>query len=161
MNKSPQEIQADAAAAQVANTLSFHNALLSLHGDIEELKKDEKNPFFKSSYVPLPNMLKALKPVMKKHGFILTQGVDIGSHAQIGMKNVVSSRVIHAATGLSQDSRLALPELVDMQKLGGAITYARRYTLSALLSLEEVDDDGNTASGNSVKKSAVKSKDKF
>ena len=158
MNKTVQEIQAD---KQATNLVIFHNALLKLHGDIEKMKKTEGNTFFpKHKYIPLPDMLRALKPVIQKHGFILTQGVDVGSNAQIGMKNIVSSRVIHAATGLSQDSRLALPDLNDMQKLGGAITYARRYTLSALLSIEEIDDDGNTAVGNRVK-SGVKVKDKF
>jgi hypothetical protein len=36
----------------------------------------------------------------------------------------------------------------SMQDAGSAVTYARRYTLGALLSLRAEDDDGNLASGH-------------
>jgi hypothetical protein len=42
-----------------------------------------------------------------------------------------------------------LPETVDAQKAGSAITYFRRYALQSLLALEAEDDDGNTASSKS------------
>lgn len=139
----------------------FHKALLALHGDIETLKKDESNPFFKSKYVPLPKMLRVLKPTMQKHGFILTQPTEV-TNSQTGIVNVVFSTIVHAETGLSDTAKLCLPTIEDMQKLGGAITYARRYTLSALLGLEEADDDGNTATGKTTRKvSKVKAKDNF
>jgi len=160
MSKTAQELQADAAAFAVTNKFIFHKALLSLHKDIEVLKKDETNPFFKSKYVPLPTMLKVLKPVINKHGFILDQSSDLGNHTA-ALKNIATSRIIHAETGLSSESRIVLPDFQKMQDLGGAMTYARRYTLSALLSLEEIDDDGNAVSGNKVKKPSVQSKDKF
>lgn len=138
----------------------FHEALLKLHGDIEAFKKDEKNPFFKSNYVALPNMIRTLKPIMQKHGFILSQPVDV-TNSQNGIENVVFSTIVHAKTGLSDTAKIALPKIDDMQKLGGAITYARRYTLSALLGLEERDDDGETAVGRKPKTSKVSKKDMF
>ena len=51
--------------------------------------------------------------------------------------------------------------IVTLQKLGGAVTYLRRYTLSSLLGLQSEDDDGNAASNASVKSSAPKAKDKL
>lgn len=144
---------------------TFYKALLALHGDIEAMKRTEGNPFFKSKYVPLPDMLDALKPVLQKHGFILSQPVDIAPaqpHTQTVYSNVVISQLTHADTGLSETSKMVLPAMEDMQKLGGAITYARRYTLSALVSGREIDDDGNTAVGKSKKgKNAVEDKDNF
>lgn len=147
---------------EVDQKSKFHKALYALHNDIEVMKKDESNPFFKSKYVPLPKMLEVLKPKIKEHGFILSQPVDVTNSAN-QIENVVFSSLIHVETGYSDTAKLALPKLDDMQKLGGAITYARRYTLSALLSLEEIDDDGNTAVGNKVssKTRSVKTKDKF
>jgi len=44
------------------------------------------------------------------------------------------------------ESFMTLPPITDAQKLGGAITYFRRYTLVSLLSLQAVDDDGHEAS---------------
>ncbi len=153
--------QQEEVLRQEAKKNVFHNALLSLHGDIETMKKDESNPFFKSKYVPLPKMLRILKPTMQKHGFILTQPTEV-TNSQTGIVNVVFSTVVHAETGLSDTAKLCLPNIDDMQKLGGAITYARRYTLSALLGLEEADDDGNTATGKTARKTTkVSSKDNF
>lgn len=142
---------------------AFHAALLALHADIDSLKKSENNPFFKSKYVSLPEMIDAIKPALQKHGFILSQPIDVApANASSGYRNVVFSQITHAATGINEMSKLALPDIEDMQKLGGAITYARRYTLSALLGLREVDDDGNTATGKKpVGKSKVSTKDKF
>lgn len=146
--------------------IQFQKALLALHNDVEGIKKSAKaNPVFKSDYVKLPDMLRALKPAFQKHGFILSQPTDV-ANTQQGIVNVVFSSLTHAETGISDTAKLALtPEFIkskDMQGLGGAITYARRYTLSALLGLEEIDDDGNKASGQSVKsKSKVSKEDQF
>jgi hypothetical protein len=43
----------------------------------------------------------------------------------------------------------------DMQKAGSAVTYARRYTLGALLAMKAEDDDGNTASGKTNTKTTT------
>lgn len=140
----------------------FHKALLALHGDIEGIKRDENNPFFKSKYVPLPKMLQILKPICQKHGFILSQPTDI-INTQQGAVNVVTTFITHAATGLSESAKLMLEKQADMQKLGAAITYGRRQTLSSVVGLEEEDDDGNKLTGkvSSPVKSKVSSKDKF
>jgi hypothetical protein len=55
---------------------------------------------------------------------------------------------------------MQLPDITDPQKLLGAITYFRRGTLQSLLSLQAVDDDGNTASAVVNKKPAL-SQDQF
>lgn len=140
--------------------LEFLGALLALHKDIGAMKRTENNPFFKSKYVSLPVMLEQLEPVLEKHGFILSQPIDV-TGAQTGIENCVFSSLIHVATGYSDVSKMVIPKLEDMQKLGGAVTYARRYTLSALLSLREVDDDGETAVGRGITKTPAKGKDKF
>ena len=40
---------------------------------------------------------------------------------------------------------MKLPEILDPQKIGSAVTYFRRGTLQSLLSLQAIDDDGQTA----------------
>ena len=62
------------------------------------------------------------------------------------------SRIIDIDSSDSVESSLSLPTDLDTQKIGGAITYYRRYTLVALLGLQAEDDDGNTASGKSMPK---------
>lgn len=150
----------DQKALEEMRRLKFHQALFQLHGDIEAMTKDEANPFFKSKYVPLPKMIRTLKPILQKHGFILNQPVDV-ANTQQGLKNAVLSRLVHVETGLSEEARMVLPDIDDMQKLGGAITYARRFTLSSVVGLEEADDDGETAVGRGSRKGKVSNKDKF
>lgn len=150
---------------QIADTevkrQSFHKSLFNLHKEIGAIKKTEGNPFFKSNYVSLPVMLDIVKPLAQKHGFFLSQPVDI-INTQAGARNAVASILVHAETGLSETAKLMIDEETDAQKLGGKITYFRRYTLSSLLGLQEIDDDGNTASGKKpAKKAGVKSKDNF
>lgn len=138
--------------------IPYLQAYLNLQGDLEALTKDADNPFFKSSYVPLPSMLTAIKPALQKNGFILTQPVEYLTTEQ-GLKTVVISRIIYVHSGQGNEAKIVLPVIDDMQKLGGAITYARRYSLSALLGLAEKDDDGNTATGkDSVARSATSPK---
>jgi len=145
--------------------LKFHTALLAFHNDMEVVKRDESNPFYKSKYVPLPKMLAAIRPIASKHGFILSQPVDI-INTQNGARNVVTTFLTHAETGLNEASKIMIAEQADMQKVGLAITYGRRQTLSALVGLEEADDDGNELVGNKVtapkvSKTAVAAKNKF
>ena len=138
----------------------YNEALLKLHGEIEVLKKDESNPFYNSSYVPLRKMLATLKPLYQKHGFVLTQPTRVDNLTGT-VVNIVTSKLTHVKTGMFETAELAItPDLLpkaDMQKLGGAITYGRRYTLSALNGLEEVDDDGNLASNKTSSATASKS----
>ena len=113
-------------------------ALLEVQKEIEALSKDSKNPFFKSKYLDLPTLLKNVKPVLNKHGLILLQPVE---------NRQVFSLLVDAESGENIcGSGIPLPDIKDPQKLGAAITYFRRYTLTSLLAIEEQDDDGNKAS---------------
>jgi hypothetical protein len=58
----------------------------------------------------------------------------------------VYTTIIDIESGEILESYLTLPPITDAQKLGGAVTYFRRYTLVSLLSLQAVDDDGHEAS---------------
>jgi hypothetical protein len=50
---------------------------------------------------------------------------------------------------------MSLPVITDPQKVLAAVTYFRRGTLQSLLSLQAVDDDGNTASQGAASKPAI------
>lgn len=136
-----------------------HNNLISLYTKLAKVKKDlgsvtksSVNPFFKSSYADLNAHLNVVEPVLEKHGLILTQPTFTN-----GAENIVKSDITDVETGAMISSSLKLVfENEDMQKLGGAITYARRYTLGSLLAMKAEDDDGNTAAGKPKKFSKVK-----
>jgi len=112
--------------------------LLEVKKQIGVLAKNAKNPFFKSQYLDLHDLLTAVEPLLHEQGLILLQPIK---------DNKVCSCIYDSETStMLIDSSIDLPNITDPQKLGSAITYFRRYTLKSLLSISEVDDDGNLAS---------------
>lgn len=135
---------------------SYLKALFQLQQALDSVKKNAKNPYFKSNYADLNAHLDAVMNLCETHGFILTQSC-IMVNTQNGPVNAVLSKLIHVDTGIHEEASLALPSTEDMQKLGSAITYARRYTLSSLLAMQAEDDDGNKAANkNGIGKTAPK-----
>lgn len=120
-------------------TKEFLQALSDLQDSVNKIVKNEDNPFFKSRYTDLNAIFEEVKPKIREKGFILIQTV---------INNVLRTELIHIETGEKLESFMDLLTVKpDMQQLGSAVTYARRYSLLPLLNLECVDDDGNLASG--------------
>jgi len=112
--------------------------ILEVQKEIGSLAKQSKNPFFKSAYLDLNDLLTHITPILNAKGLVLIQPLE---------NNTVYSIISDAETGQSLiNSSLTLPaNLTDPQKIGSCITYFRRYTLKSLLAISEVDDDGNLA----------------
>lgn len=104
--------------------------------EIGKVVKGNDNPFFKSRYADLNTILEAVEPSLFKHGLILLQPC---------VDNIVESQIIDCETGDMVTSSLVLPEITDPQKKIASVSYYRRATVQSLLSLQAVDDDGNTA----------------
>jgi len=116
------------------------------------------NPFFKSKYAPLSEVLNTVRPLLSKNGLSVMQSTTARNEMVI-----ITTMLIHDSGEWIQFSSLPLkPEKNNPQGVGSAITYGRRYTLSAVLGISsEDDDDGNTASGNvENKKQKTESKKK-
>ena len=117
---------------------SIYKKLYKVQKEIGAISKDSTNPFYKSKYFDINSLIKQLTPILEKHNLLLLQPIENGEQY---------SRIIDIDSSDSVESSLSLPTDLDTQKIGGAITYYRRYTLVALLGLQAEDDDGNTATG--------------
>lgn len=113
------------------------NQLLDFQRKVGAIKKDGKNPHFKSTYATLTQILSEVKPLLSECGLILIQPIE---------NNAVVSRIVSDKGELIGESALPLPEGLNAQQVGSCITYYRRYTLASLLALEIDDDDANLAS---------------
>ena len=121
--------------------------ILEVKKQIGTLSKNKKNPFFKSQYLDLNDLLEHIEPLLWEQGLILLQPIQ---------DNKVYSVIIDSESGKTLfSSDIELPPITDPQKLGSAITYFRRYTLKSLLAISEEDDDGNKASKPTPKKKDV------
>lgn len=117
-------------------------ALAKAQGEFQAVKKDCENPFFKSSYADLASVVATVKPVMAKYGLSVCQLPSLGAKGPI-----VTTVLLHSS-GEWLSSELEVPAVKpDAQGIGSALTYGRRYALSAILGVaSEDDDDGNRAS---------------
>tara|TARA_R110000803_G_scaffold57599_4_gene115560 strand:+ start:371 stop:874 length:504 start_codon:yes stop_codon:yes gene_type:complete len=118
---------------------NIYSKLFNLQNELGAISKDATNPFFKSKYFDINSLIGQLKPLLEKYKLLLLQPIT---------DNQVRS-IIYDLDGGSVESSMPLPNDLDAQKLGSAITYFRRYTLQSLLALQAMDDDGNLAAKKS------------
>ena len=115
--------------------------------EIGTLSKNASNPFFKSKYLDLGEILTNLEPLLETHKMLLLQPIS---------EDTVCTQIHDLESGQCVTSCIKLPQLTDPQKIGSAITYYRRYSLQSLLALQTDDDDGNKASQKEVAKEQPK-----
>ena len=114
-------------------------ALAKAQSELEGAKKESTNPFFKSSYADLHAVIKSSFPFLSKHGLSISQGNEI-----IPKAVCVTTTLMHSS-GQWIRSKVKLPlNKVDAQGVGAAITYGRRYGLSAMVGIAQYDDDANS-----------------
>ena len=114
-------------------------ALAKAQSELEGAKKESTNPFFKSSYADLHAVIKSAFPYLSKYGLSVSQGNEIIPNAIC-----VTTTLMHAS-GQWLRSKVKLPlSKVDAQGVGAAITYGRRYGLSAIVGIAQYDDDANS-----------------
>ena len=123
-------------------------ALLKVQQTMKSVTKDSTNPYYKSKYADINSFLDVAVPALNANGIILLQPA---SHDERG--HLVETFLMHDSGEFiaSEPMHLELNK-PDMQQLGSAITYARRYSLQSLLAMAASDDDANEATRPSVSK---------
>ncbi len=121
-------------------------ALSKAQGEIRNASKDALNPHFNRSYADLANVWDACREPLSKHGLAVVQipGFSAGMATVLTVLMHTSGEWIEGELGL-------VPVKPDPQGVGSALTYARRYSLSAFAGIAPEDDDGNAASGKDAK----------
>jgi hypothetical protein len=124
-------------------------ALAKAQGKISAAKKDSTNPHFKSKYADLASCWEAIKEPLSANGLSLSQWV---SSSDKGL-NLIT--MLGHSSGEYIYSEYSMPSGQTSQAIGSAITYARRYALSAAVGLvADDDDDGNASTQQASQKPA-------
>ena len=120
-------------------------ALAAAQGEMTAASKDATNPHFKSRYATLASVWDAIRGPLSQHGLSVSQVLE---SAENGVGVAVRTMLLHSS-GQWIASRYVMPitDKLTPQAMGSAITYARRYALSAIVGIApDDDDDGNAAS---------------
>ena len=119
-------------------------ALAKAQAKIETAKKDQTNPFYKSQYAGLPQVWDACRKYLTDNGLSVVQTTDTSENGTI-----LETMLLHSSGQWISSIYPVNPVKNDPQGIGSALTYARRYSLMALVGVvadDASDDDGNAAS---------------
>lgn len=122
----------------------LYAAIRAAQGKIETVRKNGENPHFHSKYATLDEIWENVRKPLNDAGLIVLCDVYTANGERL-----LTTRVIHAETG--EEASCTFPIMAatnSPQAIGSAMTYARRYTLTALLEIvtgDGTDDDGEAA----------------
>lgn len=117
-------------------------AMAKAQKEMQHATKDSNNPHFKSKYADLASVIDAVREPLSNHGLSFVQyGED-----QDGAMFLVT-RLMHTSGEFIEGRIKLLTDKPNMQGLGSALTYARRYGLAAMMGIHQEDDDGNASVG--------------
>ena len=127
-------------------------ALAKAQGAMRPANRDHENPFFHSKYADLTSIWESIRKPLSENGLAITQSITETQAAFL----TVETLLLHAS-GEFITSLMTVPTgKGDIQALGSAISYARRYALSALIgAVSDEDDDGQAASKTGQKPAPV------
>ena len=125
-------------------------ALAKFQSEVKQPLKDKNNPFFRSKYVPLENVVEAITQEAPNHGLSFVQWALNDEQGRVG----VATMFMHeSGEWIEFDSVHMKADKETAQGAGALITYLKRYSLSAVFGItSDQDDDGNSASGNQAPK---------
>ncbi|HEC2186870.1 TPA: ERF family protein [Staphylococcus delphini] len=131
------------------SVVEINKAMVAFRKEVKQPLKDKNNPFFKSKYVPLENVVEAIDEAATPHGLSYTQWALNDKDGRVG----VATMLMHeSGEYIEYDPVFMNAEKNTPQGAGSLISYLKRYSLSAIFGItSDQDDDGNAASGKQKK----------
>jgi hypothetical protein len=118
-------------------------ALAKAQGEFKVAGLTKENPYFKSRYADLAEMVRVSRPALTKHGLSVVQKI---------VPDQDGSRILHTVlqhnSGQWTDSKVKIvPPKSDVQSYGSYKSYQKRYEYGSLTGVvcADEDDDGEAA----------------
>lgn len=121
----------------------LYTALSKAQSEMEVSKPTKLNPFFRSKYSDLPNIVKSSRPYLSKNGLSIIQRILTNSNGRM----FLYTRLCHSSGQWIESNMPINPSKGDIQSIGSYITYIKRYAYSAMVGVvsSDEDDDGEAA----------------
>ncbi len=125
---------------QSENICDLAIALAKCQGEMEPAVKDSLNPHFKSRYADLNSVWSACREPLSKNGLSVVQTMET-----INEKLFLHTLLLHSSGQWIRSTMPVVTAKNDAQGIGSGLSYARRYSLSAICGISQDDDDGEAA----------------
>lgn len=132
-------------------------ALAKVNEEIRNVPKQKENKFFASRYSDLATVYEICRKTLAVNGLSVIQTTKIEND-----NTILITTLLHSSGQWIASEYPIRPVKQDPQGYGSAMTYARRYSLMAIVGIaaEDEDDDGNAASSKEMKPTVVTPKAK-
>lgn len=124
---------------EIKPEMSYKNlftALAKAQGEFTIAKKSSKNPFFKSNYAGIEEMVAATRPALEKYGLSVTQ-------EQAWVDGILFCRTVlgHSSGEFRPSMWPIMPVKNDIQSIGSYYSYVCRYAYKSITGVVTGDDD--------------------
>lgn len=143
-------LKAAYAAAERKPPVNLYAAIHKAQAKIETVRKNGENPHFKSKYATLDEVWETVRKAVNDAGLVVFCTIDPTTDG----KKELTTHVAEVKSG--EEISCSFPivaQAATPQAVGSAMTYARRYTLTALLEIvtgDGADDDGEAATNHNT-----------
>lgn len=122
-------------------------SVLAVRQQITNISKDATSPLNK--YASLHNIMQALQPLLNENNLVLYHEFKKNED---GILNVITN-LVYVGDNDMHTLKVEFPvkEVADSQTMGKAMTYARRYNITALFNLTFIDDKDDNDYGDTAK----------
>jgi len=136
-NLESKQSKPDQATSRSKDLKELFTALAKAQGEFNTAGLTSINPYYKSKYADLKEIVAAARPALAKYGLAFAQPVIPNEDGQ----NILHTLLTHSSGQWMESRMRIIPPKTDVQSLGSYITYLRRYSLSSLVGIVAADDD--------------------
>ena len=141
---------------QSAEIGELAKALAAAQQELSPAPKNAKNPGLGNKYADLQSCISTLQAVLPKNGLAFTQTILPAGENMVSVATMLMHTSGQWVRGICTLPTVGNRGVNAAQAAGSAITYARRYGLSAIVGLvADDDDDGNAAAPSRKQEQAV------
>ena len=113
------------------------SALAKAQSEIKTAGLDSENPYFKSAYSSLAEIVRVSRPALTKNGLCIIQQIMPNEDGQ----NILHTILAHSSGQWIETQMRILPSKPDVQALSSYLSYLRRYSYAAIVCTVSADED--------------------
>lgn len=128
----------DPSIIQSEDTSEFWPAFVAMQADLVPVAKDQTTKHYK--YASLDSLIETVRPILAKHDLGFVQVPSTDNDMNIWLTTMIIHRSGQYISSKMRVVAVSIQNTNALQQLGGGLTYARRYALSAMLGLSSDED---------------------